>query len=186
MFSIASLLQLILFDNSAHAFSHKILESVLCYDSHAVSTFLLCPLFCFSDISWNGFYSSSIENTLFASKLTSASRLIFSIYSFLRSLRITITNCQRKVCMFIFIAQKNPRLKQARKIWSTSIWPPATRQNPHMNQSQFWPCRLSNRFQKYITLWALESLCPICQGKIMDSVQSKKNAHFLAANFHHR
>ena len=29
MFSIANLLQLILFDNSAHAFSHKILESVL-------------------------------------------------------------------------------------------------------------------------------------------------------------
>ena len=64
-----------------------------------------------------------------------------------------------------FYCTKNPRPKQARKIWSTSIWPPATRQNPHMNQSQFWPCRLSNRFQKYLTLWALESLCPICQGK---------------------
>ena len=85
-----------------------------------------------------------------------------------------------------FYCTKNPRPKQARKIWSTSIWPPATRQNTHMNQSQFWPCRLSNRFQKYLTLWALESLYPICQGKIMDSVQAKKNAHFLAANFHHR
>ena len=90
-------------------------------------------------------------------------------------MRITITNCQRKVCMFIFIAQKNPRPKQARKIWSTSIWPPATRQNPHMNQSQFWPCRLSNRFQKYLTLWALESLCPIC---LMDFRPSQKERAF--------
>ena len=142
------------------------------------SSFLLL---CFSAIFLNGFCSSPIENTLFASNLTSASRLFFSIYSFLRSLRITITNYQRKVWMFI--AQKNPRPKQAGKIWSTSIWPPATRQNQHMNQSQFWPYRLSNRFQKYLTLWALESLCPIC---LMDSVQAKKNAHFLAANFHHR
>lgn len=244
MFSIANLLQLIIFDNSAHSFFTKFLNQFfLRFRFHAVSPFLLYLLVLISfnvlfgmtvfKKSWyslvqNAFSAQFLKDLItikitmtlhrrymmivgttvlienkpinpnkivhtvnctlvrFWIKLDVSVETVFSIYSFLRSLRIMITNYQRKVCMFIFIAQKNPRPKQARKIWSTSIWPPATRQNQHMNQSKFWPCRLSNRFQKYLTLWALESLCPICQGKIMDSVQDKKNAHFLAANFHHR
>lgn len=165
------MLQLILFDNSAHAFSHKIIESVLFTIHMQFQLFFFFAFMLFRHFFKRILFFSHWKYPLCIKLDISVETVFFNLF-FFRSLKMMIT--------------KNPRPKQAREIWSTSIWPPATRQNQHMNQSQFWPCRLSNRFQEYLTLWALESLCPICQGKIMDSVQAKKNAHFLAANFHHR
>lgn len=47
MFSIANLLQLILFDNSDHAFSHKILESVLFTLHMQFQRFFFAPFYAF-------------------------------------------------------------------------------------------------------------------------------------------